>query len=109
MLQDIRRIGKPFALAVVLTGLLALQTLSGCSGAQRTTRGETTTTTVGTTTVQPVTPPAAQATTTTTQTTATDTEIESRPRGFLGGIFHAIGEIVAFPFRLIGGIFDAIF
>ena len=43
--------------------------------------------------------------------TETTTETETKPQrhGLIGGLFYFIGEVVAFPFKVIGGIFDAIF
>ena len=29
--------------------------------------------------------------------------------GLLGGFFNFVGDVIAFPFRLVGGVFDAIF
>ena len=72
----------------------------------------------------------SQADTQTTQTTTTTTEdngnksttvttekhqTESRPEkkeeghSLLGGFFGFLGDVIAFPFRLIGNVFDAIF
>ena len=39
----------------------------------------------------------------------TTTVTEQKPHGLIGGIFYLAGEIVALPFRIVGGIFDAIF
>lgn len=44
-----------------------------------------------------------EETTTTTETTTKE------PRGVIGTTFNFIGKVIAFPFRLIAGIFEAIF
>jgi hypothetical protein len=44
----------------------------------------------------------------TTAKTTTTTETAG-DGGIFGGVFHLLGEVLAFPFRVIGGVFDAIF
>ena len=44
--------------------------------------------------------------TTTTQTTTASSE---EPRGFLSSTVHVVGEILALPFRLVGGLLRIIF
>lgn len=34
---------------------------------------------------------------------------ERRPRGIIGSTFYFIGQVIAFPFKLIGGLIDLIF
>ncbi|MBN1688539.1 MAG: hypothetical protein JW893_05525 [Candidatus Omnitrophica bacterium] len=57
-----------------------------------------------------------QTSTVTTQTTdgsgsessrsvTTQTETSAHPRGVIGGIFYTIGQILLFPFRVIGSLF----
>jgi len=36
-------------------------------------------------------------------------DLDDDDHGIIGGVFHFVGDVVAFPFRLIGGVFDAIF
>lgn len=45
--------------------------------------------------------PAAAPATTSSETTTTTTT-DNQPDSVLGATFHAIGTIIAFPFRLIG-------
>lgn len=46
-----------------------------------------------------------------TQSTVEQTETTeaSRPQGILSGVVHAAGQIIAFPFKLIGKVLGAIF
>lgn len=48
-------------------------------------------------------------TTTTTETTTTTTEEEPKSPGIIGSTFHVIGTVIAFPFKVIGKLFQAIF
>lgn len=63
----------------------------------------TTTTTAGTT----------AGTTTTTAAPATvveeHTHVEERDYGLFGGVFHVVGEVLAFPFQLVADLFRFIF
>ncbi|MDE2215264.1 MAG: hypothetical protein KGJ61_09150 [Candidatus Omnitrophica bacterium] len=36
-------------------------------------------------------------------------EVKTKPHGLIAGFFYFLGDVIAFPFRLIGGLFDAIF
>ena len=47
-------------------------------------------------------------TTTTVETTTTETTAHES-RGIIGTVFHFIGQVIALPFKLIGGLFEAIF
>ena len=82
-------------IAVMLSGAPLLQS---CSSSQ-----STTTTTAAS--PDPNAPPEVAETSTTTTTTTTDNE----PDSVLGATFHAIGTIIAFPFRLIGDALGLIF
>ena len=93
---------KAVGIAVVMSFLLL--GFSGCSSHRKTT---TTTTDTASESVSITTVPAAESTTTATTTTTTETEAE--PHGLIGGFFHFLGDVIAFPFRLLGGMFDAIF
>jgi hypothetical protein len=68
-----------------------------------------------TTVVEPgttVTPGATVTTTPTGATTSsstTTTTTEGQPHSVLGAIFYAVGEVVALPFKLVGGFFDWVF
>ena len=78
-----------------VAGFLFLSLLGGCASSSKTT------------TIQqiPVSSPPAQVIVVEKQTT----KVESEPRGVMGSIFHVTGEIIAFPFELIAGVFRAIF
>jgi hypothetical protein len=98
------------ALDILLLFALCLALVAG--GCARHTHSTTTAEpgTAATTTVEPgtgatvtTTEPAVHTTTTTTETE------EEHPHSLLGSIFYAVGEIVALPFKLVGGLFDAIF
>jgi len=80
---------KRFRLILILAlAISAAPIVQGCSSQNETTQ---TTTTAD---------PAAPATTSSQTTTTTTTDNE--PDSVLGATFHAIGTIIAFPFRLIG-------
>lgn len=36
-------------------------------------------------------------------------DVDDDDHGIVGGFFHFVGDVIAFPFRLVGGVFDAIF
>ena len=89
---------------LLICSLLTLPLVSGCSGTHKTIR-ETTTVTSNSEAA-----PAATTTTTTHTQTSASTEVPApRQQGLLGGIFGFIGAVLAFPFKLIGGIIEAIF
>lgn len=54
-------------------------------------------------------PPATVATSEYTTTTTTRTTDEGEGRGVLSSLVHFVGEIIALPFRLVGGLIRAIF
>jgi len=88
---------KRLRLILILALLVgAAPMVQSCSSSQETKTVETTTTTDPT-------PPPAQITTTTTTTS------DNEPDSVLGATFHAIGTIIAFPFRLIGDALGLIF
>jgi hypothetical protein len=95
---------KPITLIVIF--LWTIYGLSGCATHQTTTR-----TTTSSRSAQEEIP----ATSTTTQkdvvvSTEQSSTSESKPDGgIFGGVFHLLGEILAFPFRMIGEAFDALF
>lgn len=53
--------------------------------------------------------PQAPSSTVVERETATTTTTPAEPRGVLSTVVHVIGEIIALPFRLIGGVLRAIF
>ena len=77
--------------------------LIGCA-----TRHQTTTRTTTTDSAGEVDASTTDRETTVTEKTTTSTEPQS-DGGIFGGFFHLLGEVLAFPFRVIGSVFDAIF
>ncbi len=60
----------------------------------------------GTTTTETSSSQPAQQSTTVVKEEKTES---SGGRGVVGGTFHLIGQILAFPFKLIAGVFEMIF
>jgi hypothetical protein len=93
-----------FTLAAVLLLTLA----AGCASETKTVKTETTQTPVATTVYTPAGPaPAVEQRTTQTTTTTTETKQESG--GVLSSGVNFVGEVIAFPFRVIGAAFSALF
>jgi hypothetical protein len=94
-----------FLSAVLVTGaVLAAGTLTGCAtSSERETTYSATTETTG--------PQSSGETVQQTQTeTNTETHEETtESRGILSSTVHFIGAVIAFPFKLIGGVIQAIF
>jgi len=67
--------------------------LTGCSG-----RSETSTVTTHTT--------SGVSGGSTSVTTDRGVVTEARPRGIIGGVFYTIGQVLIFPFRVIGSLFS---
>jgi hypothetical protein len=103
--MNIKRINAFYLVMVLLTGIGVLPMMSGCAGGERTTHTEATVTRDANGQVVTSTAPAPATAQSTTQTHTTTTEVEEHPHGF----FDVIGSILAFPFKLIGGILEAIF
>ena len=94
---------KTLSMLLLAVGFLILPLMSGCAGEEKTTRTKTT---VARDSVsgEPVT--ASTSTTTQTERTAS---APAQHTGILGGAFHVVGEILAFPFKVIAGLFEFIF
>ncbi len=92
-----------FLLMVLVFSFTTIQLFSGCAHTQKTTTTETTVTTDHPDTY------SDQSTTTTTDTTQSNTEVKDEPRGVVGSLFHFIGSVIAFPFRVIGGALKGLF
>jgi len=67
-------------------------TLTGCAGKTKT---STVTTTSGVSGVGE----------TTSVTTEHETVTDAHPRGVIGGIFYTIGQVLLWPFKVIGSLF----
>ena len=93
-------------LALIVAMTLVLVS-GGCTSTRHSTTTESSTQPAATTT----TTVAPTAGTVQNQTTTTTTEAHEthEPHSILGAIFYAVGEVVALPFKLIGGLFDFIF
>jgi len=85
--------------------LVFIAMAAGCA----TTSTHKTTTTE--TTVQAPADTAAPRTTAVEHSTTTTTNTETKPQhtGIIGGLFHIIGSIIAFPFLVVGNLLRAIF
>jgi cytoskeletal protein RodZ len=89
----------------VCTGLVLFVLVvmgSGCASTHKTTK----TTTEVTSNEQQNNPDVQKSETT---TTTTDTETKAEQRSILGSTLHAIGWVIALPFRLVGGLIGWIF
>ena len=101
-------IKKYWVIGACVVSIFVVPILSGCETQRSTTRTTTTT--------QPVeeedqdTAKAVEQQEKTTVTTEKTTTTQPKSDGgILGGVFHLVGEVLAFPFRMIAGAFDAIF
>ena len=116
-------IRKVFWVNGLLSIFLCVGILSGCA-TSKTTHKETTVrdnnpgTTTTTTVIQNNDETPTRVTTTTTKTnfTGKDTVVKeetttkkSEGGGVIGSFFHFVGQVIAFPFKVIGGILGAIF
>ncbi len=109
MRQKSPKAGSHMVMSLFIVLLLVSSIGMGCSTASKTTRSETETT---------ITHPTGQTsasmypeeTTTVKKETTTETETKSESGGgVLSTTVDVLGEIIAFPFRLIGGLIRAIF
>ena len=96
---------------IVISGLAIMLVASGCAQHSRTHKTTTVTST------QPSDQSTAQGATTSDtvdeQTTTMEEETTTTTRdssgGIVGGTFNLIGKVLAFPFKMIAGLFEAIF
>jgi len=82
-------------IAVLLLMSLASVSTAGCAGRTRTTT-VTTETTNG----------AVGGGSTTSVTTQKNQETDSHPRGVIGGLFYTVGQVILWPFKVIGSLFS---
>jgi hypothetical protein len=82
-----------FMALICLISFGALASTTGCAG-------KTNTSTISTTTS------GNSGSGTTTVTTQKETVTSAHPRGVIGGLFYTIGQIIWFPFRVIGNLFS---
>jgi hypothetical protein len=95
----------------VYTGLVVLFLVSmgaGCASTHKTTT-TTTQTTVQSPSKEVVSDNTDQTVVEKNKTTTTSTETKPRETGIIGGLFHIIGSVIAFPFIVIGGLLRMIF
>lgn len=85
-------------LLIVLVCLLSLGAVSatGCAGRTKT----------STVTVQTSEGSAGGTTTSVTTQTQKQVVTDAHPRGVIGGIFYTVGQIIAWPFKVIGSLFS---
>ncbi len=97
-------LAKGIAIAIVVAGCAArTRVVERETVHQSTDSSSVTTTAPGTATVTTTTP------TSTERVETHSTVVHEEPRGFLSSTVHVIGEILALPFRLVGGLLRAIF
>ncbi len=89
--QDLRRSMNAFL--NVLMVLLVLNLGTGCAHSKTSRTTETVAT------------PASQTVVVEKETTKT----EEDHHGVVGGVFHVVGEVIAFPFQLVADVFRFIF
>jgi hypothetical protein len=86
--------------------------VSGCSSGKTTTVTTTTVTTPLRTdplATSPINSQEATAPSQETTVTTTTTETEESSPGIIGSAFGLVGAVIAFPFRVVGGVLDALF
>ncbi len=83
------------ALALVCFLSFGAVTTSGCASKSKTTTVTTTTTN-----------DSSVSGDTTSVTTQQSEEVAAHPRGIIGGVFYTIGQVLLFPFRVIGNLFS---
>ena len=97
-------------LFLALSLIVLITMTSGCTSSRTVTKETSTTsedTSPGTTVV--VKDNTADATDTSTKTVTTTETTEPEHHSLVGSVFNFVGDVIAFPFRLIGGVFDAVF
>lgn len=95
--------------AVMMAAVLITATvIPGPSALAAVETHQSSTTTTSTSTPPPPVEPVATTTTEHTEIHTT-TEKPEKSHSLLGSLFIFVGNVVAFPFRLVGGVFDAIF
>ena len=84
--------------------IVAMLAVAGCASHTRTVRTETAQQSAAGTRAAP----ATTVRDSTTQTTVVS-ERHEEPRGLISGTLHFVGEILALPFRLVGGLIRLLF
>jgi hypothetical protein len=95
-----------------LTLWLVVGGVSGCSSGKTTTVTTTTVTTplrTDPSVISPVHSQEATAPSQETKVTTTTTEKEESSPGIIGSAVGLVGAVIAFPFRVVGGVLDALF
>ena len=98
-----RAVGRSLTLAVWISLFLFSPALSGCATSERTTRTETTVSHDDDDDYDNI--DDGETTRTRTETTT----VVDEERGILGTTFHVIGQILAFPFKVVAKVIEAIF
>jgi hypothetical protein len=104
---------KTLSFVLFLTMFLVVVGVSGCTGGKQTTVTTTTVTRPLRTDLPSASTANSQDTAalsqeTTMTTTTTEAEQESSP-GIIGSALGLVGAVIAFPFRVAGGVLDALF
>ena len=81
-------------MAMVCLISLGAVSIAGCAGSAKTSTVTTTTTDGG-----------SGNGGTSTVTTQKETETSAHPRGVIGGLFYIIGQVLIWPFKVIGSLF----
>ena len=79
-------------MAMVCLASVGAVSMSGCAGSTKT--STTTTQTTGGTSNSPA-----------TTSVTTEKETSAHPHGVIGGLFYTIGQILIWPFKVIGSLF----
>ena len=94
MMQKIRRYEQRAVVFLLLLIMIAGSLMAGCAGESKSYKSDSTRTVDGQTVVVEK---------------AESSERHDDPRGIFGGAFHLVGEILAFPFDVLAGLFRFIF
>lgn len=104
---------KTLSCVLVFAMLLMVGGLTSCAGGQKTTVTTTTVTTpirADTLSAHPVNSQEATGPRQETTVTTTTRETEEEPSpGIIGSAFGLVGAVIAFPFRVVGGVLDGLF
>ena len=100
---------KRQACMILVAGTLLMVAIGGCAAQSRSSRTVTTTEAYPENGDMAQEEPGVVETRKTTVTQSSSAASGSSDGGIFGGAFHFIGEVLAFPFRVIASVFDAIF
>ena len=87
-----------FLMAMVCLISLSAVSTAGCAGRTRTSAVTTQTTDSGS--------GLGSSSSTSSTTTQKEVTTDAHPRGVIGGIFYTIGQVLIWPFKVIGSLFS---